>query len=215
MAVDYLGQTNWEQVEQIEWSSESWTHERARVVFKGRATARTRFENTLRRWQTMPGFPLMRLDNWQSINSSPCFPSVELFYIGLKSKNLPPVKAVNGTSIQSAQGQGTDTVSGQTVSGTFVYRASRTTYTWFTDREPPATSPYFLTERPLNPLQNILVYHMEDATTGRRVNTIPYSSFVAVFNSLIIANVVSNYEREPVVPGILWACRADVDYMIT
>lgn len=210
----FRGDTNWQQVKQAEWSQDSWGLDHARVLYRGPSTKKIAFNNNIRRWGAMIGYPGMKLEGWSDAIITPSYPGVEFQFVGFRSGNLPPVKPVDSFSTQVAQGQGRDTATGRNVSGSFTYRASRTTYTWFETSLPNPQNPrYAIPRNALNPLSQILSYSIQD-DNGKKVNTIPFSAFTAVFNSLSVGIQVSDYEREEIIPKALWACRSTVDYAI-
>lgn len=158
----------------------------------------------------------MRLASWSTSNPTVSFPEVELLYIGFRDGSIPPPKSEDGTSLQTAQGQGTDPTSGQSITGSFTYQAARTTWTWFEKATPPAKPRYATVRDMTDPLSasRITAYSFQDSNTQKRVNSIPYSAFVTIFNSLLRRVVVADYHREMMIPNTVWACRADVDYRV-
>lgn len=212
MSITFRGVTKWTQVKQPEWTVDNWGVDQAAVLFRGPSTGKQAFEDSLRRWTTMPSFQGMRLANWSSSVITPSYPGVELHYVGFRRGDVPPAKPVDGISTQTAQGQGTDTATQEEVSGSFTYIASRTTWTWFEKTLPDPVNPKFrIVRNPQDPLSRITSYSIQSNTTGKRLNNIPYSSFVAIFNSLKRVIVIANYEREMIIPDALWACRCDMD----
>jgi len=161
------------------------------------------------------GYPMMRASGWIGSEDSPSFPGVIIKYIGFKSGTVPPVKIVDGVTSQSASGSGLDnsTEPPREVSGTFLYRASRTSYTWFETSTPPPYSRYQTVRFPIDPLSQIDSYSIQDSG-GSSVHNVPYSAFITILNSMIRKVIVSNYEREELVPGLLWGCQADVDFRV-
>lgn len=211
--VEFKGNTDWEQSAEIEWSVDNWGVDHAKVLYRGRRTAKEAFENKIRRWSSLPNFPKVLLAGWQGTNITPSFPGIEFGYVGFRSGTPPPRRAIRGVSIQTANGEGIDTASGQQVSGTFTYLASRTSWYWFETKVPPLLCPYPQVLDNTDPLSRIIRYSIQVGDTGRTTNSIPYSSFVAVFNSLRRGAFVSDYICEQINPD-LWACSADVDYKI-
>lgn len=214
MSVQIINVPDFEIVKQPEWDRDNWGADTAQLLYRGPASKKESFELTMmsKRWDSMPGFPNMRLSHVSSQIITPSFPGVVLHYIGLRDNKVPPVKAVNGSSIQSATGSGVDTATKQRVSGNITYKASRTTYTWLETSAPPNTPKYSVVIDPLDPFQNIIGYQIQNDDTGKPTNSIPLSSFVAVFNSLVKKMMVSSYEREPLIPDVLWGCTAEIDY---
>ncbi len=213
MPVRYIDNVQWIQRAQTVWTVDSWGCDRARVLYRGAATLKDAFEQTIKRWSAMPGFSNMRLAEWNGVEMTPSFPGIEVHYVGFRGE-VPGVRYVDGTSLQTAQGAGTDTTTSTAVTGSFTYLASRTTWTWYEKTKPGKASRYNTVNDQVDPLTRIMSYHMENPDTGRPINTVPYSAFVAVFNSLVKKVVVSDYERELIVPDLIWACRADVDYKL-
>lgn len=214
MSVAFLQNTEWRQVTTPEWTVDHWGTDHCRIMWRGRSDKRIAFEDSLKRWDTMPGYSGMRLENWNGIFSSPSFPSVELRYLGFRSGTIPPTKITNGTSIQSAQGSGTDTGVDPNVevSGNITYKANRTTYTWFETSAPNPTSRYDKVQIGTDPLEQIVSYSISDPNGKKRF--VNYSAFVTIFNSLVRGNFVTDYVTEELIPGALWACRAEVDYKV-
>ena len=56
------------------------------------------------------------------------------------------------------------------------------------------------------------MYSLQDGSTGAPINSITMSALGTILNSLIPAIVVSDYERQLLIPGLLWGCKAVVDY---
>jgi hypothetical protein len=216
MAVRYLPNIEWQQVEEPAWGVNNWEMDVARVTFAGPRPKMKAFQDRLDRdrWSVMPLFKTMWLADWSNNNSSQVFPRIDLTYIGFRSGNVPPARPVDGISLQSVQASGTDPVSSDEVSGSFSFKASRTTWTWFERREPALTPRHTTVRKPIDPLTQIQGYSFTNST-GEAVNSIPYSSFVSVFNSLSRVVNVSSYECEMMVPGTIWACRSEIDYMLT
>jgi hypothetical protein len=214
MSIIFRGDTRWQQVKQTEWTIDSWGLDRARVLFRGPSTGKKAFEDRLVRWENMPNYPGMKLESWNSVIITDSYPGVEKMYVGFKSGALPPAKPVDGYSTQTAQGAGTDTATGRKVSGSFTYKASRTTWTWFETTLPnPVTPRYASVQNPVDPFDSITSYSIQD-DTGRRTNSVPLSAFTAVFNSLVKRVMISDYVREQIQPNALWACSCVADYVI-
>lgn len=213
----FIGNCEWEPVEDIKWTVGSYGEDRAKVQFCGRRDKKEEFENSIVRFQPLEGFPAMRLNGWSNSGGTINVPGVELEYIGFRSGSIPPVKAVNSFSYQTAQGSGTDTSTGETVGGSIYYRASATTYTWFETSVPGESPRYSNTQLSQNPFDNIRGYHITKQTASgeKTVNTISFGELYAVFNSLIAQDIVQEYSREPLIEGALYACSSRVDYMLT
>ncbi len=214
MSVRFVGRYVWEPVAMSEWTVDHWGMDNVNVTYRGSRDLKTAFENSIVPWHTLNGYPLMRAASWVGANTTPSFPEVVIRYIGFRSGNIPPVKIVDGTTSQSAQGSGIDTATGRRVSGTFLYRASRTSYIWFEKTTPLPVSKYQAVRFPIDPLSQIDAYFLQDEDTGKVVNSVPFSVFTTVFNSLIRKIIVGNYEREELIPNLVWGCRADVDFRV-
>jgi hypothetical protein len=212
--ITFTGNTSWEQAKQTEWSVDSWGVDHAKLLWRGRSTLKDAFENNLRKFEGMPGFPLMKLEGWNSTILSPSFPGVELNFIGLKSGTVPEAKCSQSLTLASAQGQGTDSITGRQVSGSFNYLASRTSWSWFERQLPPILCPKTEILDRTDPLSRIVSYSIQDSATGQANNNILYSAFVAVFNTLVRKVLVTNYEYEEVFPDNLWACKCDIDFKV-
>lgn len=215
MSVTFLGDTDWKQRATTVWSVDSWGCDHARILYRGSRILKEDFEKTLIKFANMPGFNQMRLERWNNVDMTPSFPGIEAFYGGFKDGKVPQLKVIDGTSIQSVQASGTDNSTGSAiqVSGSFTYMATRTTYIWFEQSQPSRTPKYAKVNDGVNPLLNIITYSIIDSSTGlsRAVST---SAFVSIFNSLVPKDWVTNYETEVILPGVLWGCRADVDYKL-
>ncbi len=236
MAVKYIPNNfPWIQCSEPQWTVDGWGYDKAKVTWRGPRPGLKAFLDSLVKFSNMPAsntrygltnagpYPMMYLDDWASTNTTASFPSVELNYIGFRSGTIPPVKTVDSNTAQQVNGQGqyTDPATGSTaqISGTLQYTASRTTYTWFMTSLPPIASPFNYVQNAQNPFDTIIGYRMTNTTSGSQdaglpVNNIPYAAFVSVLNSVAAQDVVSNYERETLVPNALYACRADVDYKL-
>lgn len=227
--VTFIPAINFVQVAEPVWSMDGYGCDKASVKWRGPRTSLKAFQDALIRFSSMPAsntkyrlaaagpYPTMYLVDWQAANETASFPSVTLDYLGFKNGIIPPpAKPIDSTSSQQVNGEGTDTATGDKVTGTIQYRASRTTWSWFMNSIPPSFPPpqYAIVNSPLDPFNNIESYRMQVQATGQQTNSIPYSSFVAIINSLARQTVVSNYEREPLVPGLLYACRSDVDFKL-
>lgn len=211
MAVKFIGNVAWEPAEDPSWTVDNWGNDRVNIVFRGARILKDAFERTLQRWTSLAGFPGMKLQGWSNQSYTPNFPGVVLTYIGFRDGTLPPVKHVNSLTTQSVQGEGTDTTTEEVVSGTIVYRAARSSYTWFETSKPAKTSRYTTVDDQTDPLTRIVSYSIQKKSTGESINNVPYSSFVAIFNSLRRREIVTEYNMEEIVPGSLWGCHADVD----
>lgn len=211
--VEFSGDTIWRQAQQAEFTTDSYGVDSARVLWRGRSTLYESFQNSLKRWESMPGYPMMRLQGSTGQIITPSFPGVELNFIGFRDGSVPPDRHIGGRSLQSATASAIDRATGREVSGTFYYYASRTSYVWYEKQQPPEVCPKTEVLDKQDPLKSILWYEIIDSGTGtpRRV---PYSAFVAVFNQLRRGIFVTDYSYEEVFPNDLWACRCDLDYKI-
>lgn len=222
MSVRFIGNTDWEPTEDAIWGNDSWGLDTCEVIYRGSRLKMAAFIENLDRWSGLESFGRliprnnnMRLASWSKVSFTPSFPGISLRYIGLKDGNLPPVKGEDDTCIMQANGEGIDTATHLTVTGTFTYQASRTTYTWIETREPRREAPrYSGVRQPLNPLSRIKAYSISEKDTGKRVNSIRTSQFVAVFNSLVVGYSIEDFHVEDLIPGKLWGCRTETVYKI-
>lgn len=215
MSVRFIGDTEWRQAQQIEWHVDFWGVDRGRLLYRGRSTGKDAFEAKLRKGMKVDGWPGMKVSGWQSVIITPSFPGVELELVGFKnSNNIPAPRPQDSFAVHTASGSGFDTILNKQVSGTFTYKAARTTWTWFETQTPPNTPRYATVRRPINPLsqENILAFSIQD--DEGRPQIVNYSSFVAVFNSLVTRVVVSSYDITELLPGELYVCTSEVDYKV-
>lgn len=210
MPVIFVGDRTWKQVAEPEWTSPGWEIKRASVLYRGPRTGKTAFENTIFDFETMPGNPAMRLESWQSKNTTPSFPGVEKTFVGFRN-GLPPAKGVPSISAQVARVTGTDTASGQKVSASVAYRASRTTWEWW-ENSFPSSNPRYAYVLFQNDPRNQIDYVQIENADGQ--TTVPYSSFVAIINALALELVVEDYTTEPIVPNAIWRCSSTIDWRI-
>jgi hypothetical protein len=205
--IRFIGDAHWDELFDPAFSCDSWGVDHARWQFSGRVDEQKAFEENLKKFQAMPGFGTMRLSAW-STQEHRSFPVMALDYVGLKNGQIPVVRARDSVVLQTAQV--TASTAGGTVSGAFTYRASRTTWSWCEISAPPNYSKYNTVRRGVSPFSSIEGFKAADGQGKNK--TIPYSTFVALLNSLRLELVVSNYEVEDVIPDTLWTCTADVDY---
>ena len=211
MPVVFRGDTNWQRVAEPEWTREGWEYDQCAVLFRGPRTKKDTFENAIPRFETMPGFPGMRLKNAQSQNVTPSFPGVVKNYVGFRA-GIPPAKGVSSIAAAVARVTGTDTASGKAISANVAYRAARTAWTWYEISTPAADNPRYRTViNATDPRTRIDYIAIEDED-GK--TTVPYSAFVAIWNALAVEYAVTDYQTEPIVPGAIWHCSACVDYRI-
>ncbi len=207
-----------QQVALAEWTRSSWDTDQATVLFRGPRTDADRYLDTVQRFEVMPSYPRMYLVNAQRKNITPNFPGVEKNYIGFRDGTVPKVKRVNDNSSQTVTGQGTDNAPssptfGKQVSGQVCYISPQTTYTWY-ETSNPANTPRYSTidgKRGIQITQvSVQPVTLDDGTIARPT----FSAFTAIINSLALEDVVSDYECEELVQGILWGCRSIVQLRI-
>lgn len=201
-----------------EWSLNGWEMDEASIMYGGPRPDSDRFLGTVARFEVMPGFQRMYLRQAQRRNATPSFPRVEKQYVGFKSGVIPPVKRVNDTSSQTVSGQGVDNTtssptSGKTISGQVTYNAAQTTWTWFELSTPAPKPRYASVDQDRDPEITEVSVNPITGDDGKIVMP-TFSALTAVINSLKQELVVSDYEREEVVKGILWACRSIVQHRI-
>lgn len=209
--VKYTGSSNWQQVERPVWSVDHWGVDRARVLWRGRATAKDAFEKSLKPWSVMPDFNTMKQEGWTSSIITPSYPGVEITYIGFRSGVVPSVKVTDSVSTQQATVSGTDPDTSVSFSGPVVYKASRTTYQWFEKTEPPPIPRYRTVRKKVDPelvLQNAIP---EDNALGASAIN---DALKAILKAMPKEEVVSDYDCEMIVPNQLWACRSSIDYRL-
>lgn len=160
----------------------------------------------------MPGMSFMFMESYSDGEGTVSFPGVEAVFTGFKGGGPPAAQCTDGTSVQTAQSSGT-TTGGASVSGTFTYRASRTSWTWYeTARPDPVTPRHAIVNDGVSPFNNIINAQIQDE--NHKNVMVPYADFVTLFNLLVADVFVSNYERQLIVPGRLWYCHTDVDYKL-
>lgn len=216
MATKFIGDVEWEVAEPTLYNVDNWGLDEAKVLYRGAAPKMAAFADTLPRFGSLAPHPSMYLVHWDVVNITPSFPGIELVYKGFRSGTIPPVKISDGVSLQTAQGEGTDSTfdPARKITGSFLYRAQRTSYNWFEKQDPHGQCRYSTVRIKINPLSQIIAYHMSDPETGEPINWVRYSSFIAVFNHLLVQEIVSDFGCEEVIPRTLWACHSDVDYKI-
>lgn len=191
------------------------------VLMRGPRTKFNAYMDTLVRWSSLAGYPRMFLANWEKSDVAASFPAVSLHYIGTRDGNPPPFHLENDVTVSSATGTGTDEAPssptfGQTLSGTVVYLASRSTWSFYIFVTPPnapptaAPSPYNTISQGVapNPFQ-ASIQAVVDPDTGQVIPP-TYSAFTAIINSLVQTVLVTDYAREVVVPGYIWGCKSVV-----
>lgn len=222
MAIEFIGNCEWQRVTDPQWTVDSWGVDTAKLLFRGRRDKKLAFEKAIQRFQTMPGFSQFRMEQWSNSGGTENLPGVEFSYKGFLSGTTPPVKIVNSNTRQSAQGSGTDTstdnpTSGQTISGTVYYRSYRSTYTWFETSSPAATPRYTAVQGP-STIQagDILGYNVKagNGADAYSVNSLTFAQLYAVLNSLAPRTIYSDYQREPIINGALWGCSVSCDLIL-
>lgn len=228
MGVSFLGNTKWEPLTYPLWSVDGFGSDTATVRWSGSRLLKESWENGLTKFGTLPSgvtaangilwnpYNSMWLENWTDSGGTPNIYQVDLHFRGFRTGVIPQPKSVDSLSLQSAQGQGTDNVSGETVTGTVYYYASRTTWTWFETATPPPTPRYATVNAAQNPFSNIVGYSMQvqESNFAFPINTINLSEFTSILNSLRPTYAVSEYEREEIIPARLYACTATIDYKL-
>lgn len=216
MGIAILGDCTWRQLTYPQWTVDGFGMDHATVRYNGWVLLKEQFESQIQKFQTMGGVGAvgsMMLENWSDAGGTANILNLDAHYIGFRNGQIPQVKYIDGTSYQSAQGSGTDTATGEKVSGTIFYYASRTTWTWFETSQPPSIPRYNTTHATVNPFSTIQSAAIQ-SDQGDAVFDVPYSSFVAVFNSLRARYTVSDYTSEILIPGKLWACQSIIDYKL-
>lgn len=203
-----------------EWTVNGWDMDVASVLWRGPRTGSDSFLASIVKFAGMPGFARMWLESYDKTNITPSFPGVQKRFIGFRDGNIPPQRRVNGTSSQVVTATGVDNAPssptfGLTLSGTFTYLASRTTWTWFETSTPAITARYNTVDQAIDPLSRLQNVAIQPAigTDGQIIQP-TYSSFVQIYNNLARELVVTDYEREELVPGTFWACRSQVEYRL-
>jgi len=206
----YKGNTEWRQITNPEWDTDSWGLDEATIQFSGRRDKVEAFENSLTDFKPMPEYGGMYLRGFHTRDHR-SFPVIDARYFGLKSGSVPAVKAEDSISIQTVTTSGT-TTDGKKISGEFSYRSARTAYSWIETSNPANSPKYSTVRRQLDPLANIISWRVTDE--AGKSGQVPYSSFVSILNSLQKRVVVNDYAPEELCPGKLWGCRAVCDYVL-
>jgi len=210
------------QVADPEWQRNAWDTDECSILYRGPRTKVDAFMQSIdgKMFTSLQNFPTMWLNAYEKTNMTANFPGVYLKYVGFRSGNIPPVRRVNDLSSQQASGQGTDKAPssptyGKQLTGTFTYRASRTTWKWYERSTPPILPRYASVDQPIDPFQNLQNYTIQPVIGDDGLPlAVTYAAFVAVINSLSRQIVVSDYEREELVKNTLWACTSIVEYRI-
>ncbi len=158
----------------------------------------------------MPGYPGMRLQEWTSRNITPNFPGVEKMYVGFL-RGVPPPKGTASLSAQTVRVSGVNTVTGEKVSATIAYRASRTMWEWWETAIPGDTPRYQTVINQTDP-RNQIDYIQVETADGSTTTT--FSDIGTIINNAVPEIIISDYVPEPIIPGAIWRCSATIDYKI-
>ncbi len=212
----YVGNVQFEKVSEPIWSTEAHGMDQAILPYRGAAPLKPDFEATLVNFAQLADHPRMYLVGY-SDDGDPIFPTVDLRFIGVRGA-IPPVKLVNSTVLQTVSTSGM--VQGKDSEGADIevqasmeatYYASRTTYQWIEDKIPALTPRYATVIAAVSPRP--VGYRI--SAPGTASGTVNYSAFVTLLNTLRQEERVTDYTREEVVPGKLWACESTVDYILS
>lgn len=222
MPITFIGNCEWEQSMDIEWSKVGgWDIDQATVLWRGRRDKKKQFEDSIIRFAGMPGYPLMRLADWANGGGTVNLPGVELKYTGFRNGSIPPQKGNNDISSQSVQCSGVDTsignpTSGKTVSGTIYYKASRTTWTWYETSTPPISPRYQTVIQPVDPRSTIYRYALGASSSPTDpsvpVGFVSESVLAAITRGLFVYADVADYSQDQIIQNALWACSCTVDW---
>lgn len=102
MAVNFVGNTDYEQSAPERWFPNGWELDRLIVPFQGDATQFDVFVDGLTLWNPSDIDSDMYLADYVS-DGDRVFPTVELIYLGKKGGHLPPDKALEGLSVQQVR----------------------------------------------------------------------------------------------------------------
>ena len=141
--------------------------------------------------------------------------NVAMISKGCLNNVLPKAFGKNCLSLQTVTSNSTAQSTGDKVSITVIYLAPVTEYEWIENRIPAANARYAginNANSPLN-LANIIRFSVTGADGGSS-GWIPYSDFVAAWNSLSAGPVVTEYEQEILIPGLYWKCRSVTTWMV-
>lgn len=210
MPVKYIPLVPWQQVAEAEWDKPGFEISRATILFRGPRTTLAAAESKIADFETMPGFGTMRMERWQAKNITPSFPGIEKIYVGFRN-GVPTPKPTSGISAQTARLSGVDNTSGQKVSATVTYRASRTTWEYWSISRPPLSPIYQQVIYPVNPITTIDSFQFE---TQDGNTTVPLSSITAIINAAVPEFIVSDYTTEMIIPNAIWHCTSTVDYRL-
>ena len=210
MAVTYVGNVRWEQASEIVWATNEWGLDTARIPYRGAVTGKKAFEDKLRRWSPMASYPRMYLTHYND-DGGLNFPTVDLHFIGIR-RDVPLPKIVDTTTVQTVSTSASVDVDGPPtqVQMEASYVTSRSTFQWIEIQNPPANPRYNYVR---NGVPTRLMGYRVSAPTSSS-GTIPYATFVELYNSLRTETVVSDYTRDEMVPGAIWQCAVTVDNLL-
>lgn len=211
----FIGNYQFMQMSEVVWTSDANGLDQARIPYRGAMFLKSAFEDRLNRFAPMATFPKMYLVQ-HSDDGNPLFPTVDLHFIGFRRGVPPPVKIVNGRTLQTVSTSATinievDGVETPTaVSMEASYFGSRTSYRWIETQKPPANPRYSTVLEAVSPAP----FAWRVSGPGSSAGTVSYAAFTAAFNSLRSQVTVSDYVRDEVVPGKIWACESVVDLLL-
>lgn len=206
----YIGNCRFQQASEPIWDRTIYGLDTARIPVQGAAPLKKAFEDKAKMGMGMPGYPRMFLER-TSDDGNEIFPTVDLIYVGVRDQQRD-ARAVDSVTLQTVSTTAVPVsgdFAGQTVSMEATYYASRTQYQWAEFQNPADYPRYSIVNRPLVPK---LISHRVQAPGGAA--TVPYDVFVTLYNSLRAESVVSDYVRNPIVPGKVWECESVVDLLL-
>lgn len=205
--VTFIGQYQFIQMSEVIWTTDAHGLDQARIPYRGAMFLKKAFEDRIKRFAPMAAFPRMYFIQ-HSDDGHPLFPTVDLHFIGFRNGTPPPVKIVNSRTLQTVSTSAT--VAEEQVSMEATYYASRTSYRWIETQKPPAEPRYRSVLEAVPPTP----FGWRVSAKGTSSGTVNYAAFVAAFNSLRQQVNVSDYVRDEVVPGKIWACECVVDAVL-
>lgn len=201
-----------------EWSINGWGMDTCNILYRGPRTKSDTFLGSLVKFSSLVGYERIWLDNWEKRNITPSFPGVLLNYTGFRSGIIPIEHRLNGTSAQNIQTSvvpASGAFEGQTVTGTFYYAASRTTWTWFETAMPPIAPRYATISQGINPLLRLTGWNIPPVNNGDGDSSpVDLATIIQLFNTLTPVIIVTDYERDELVPSSFWGCRSVVEWRI-
>ena len=211
--VVFIPDCEWKVVKDTDWTVDNWGLDHARVLYCGRRDKKQQFEDSIVPFASLSNYPKLRLSGWGNSGGTISVPGVELEYVGFRSGIIPPPKPQRSVSVGSVNASGTDTTSGKTVSGTILFKASRTTWTWFETQVPNADNPrYTDLDNPSAP--TIIGYSgltRDDGDRFQQINYVSASVLAAITNALYVKDSVTDYQVECITPNALYACSSTIE----